>query len=453
MTIRFANALVMLALVAASASAAPAKRVGHGSDGTSSLANAIPRERPAFPESTLRARIASKTGKVVLHKADRDRLAAATDPAELYAPEPTIDTGADFAWSVTLHIQNPASMGLYVDSLSCDIEDLDPGETHAGRHTTVNLTPLIQLIHSVPAEDSTVFEHSGPAVAELARLTYHLHCHRADGRVFEIGTTVDAVPVASKEYASQFLDSGGSKVEYVIVPALGGSPSSAGILLVHGEGTHARHMIRTARQLASRGFTVALVSMPGFGQSQGAPELMGPASVDAADKVLEVLEHTEGVDSKRLGAWGQSRGATVVAALAARRGELKAVVLQSGIYDLWATYRGTGLAGFQEMIMAEAGQDSAAWKKRSPLLDAKRIHAPVLVLHGEKDSTVPPAQAHALVATLQQAGTPVESHFVVAGGHQLPLGEAQRTVMDFLGRKLGPSGAKSATKDAPKDGK
>ena len=203
--------------------------------------------------------------------------------------------------------------------------------------------------------------------------------------------------------------------------------------MVHGHGNHARHMIRTARQLASHGFTVALVSMPGYGQSTGPAELMGPRSVEAASRVLDALTHEPNVDASRLAAWGISRGATVVAELASKRNELKAIVLQSGIYDLWATYRGTTLDGFRETIVTEAGPDSAAWRARSPLLDAGKIKAAVLVLHGDKDLQIPASQAHAF--ELQKQGAQVESHFSPAA-HQLPVAETQRTALTFLDSHL-----------------
>src|SRR5439155_554756 len=94
-----------------------------------------------------------------------------------------------------------------------------------------------------------------PAASEHAKLVYRLHGHRADGRSAVLETTVEATPGASTEYESKFLDVDGGKVEYVIVPALGGAVAPPGVLMIHGHGNHARHMIRMARQLAARGFT------------------------------------------------------------------------------------------------------------------------------------------------------------------------------------------------------
>ena len=407
---------------------------GRAAGGSAAAAPVLPNAREA-PASRAAAKVAPSRPATRPARQRRSAMASGLDPAQFRAGSAEIETGADFTWAVELHVGNPDTIGLYLDSLACDVLDLDPGETRADRTSHVDLTYLVRLVPSIPARDSTILQHSGPATSEHARLTYRLHFHRADGRRSALEARVEARPGASPEYASKFLEMNGAKIEYLIVPSASGTPAP-GLLVVHGHGSHARHMIRMARQLAARGFTVALVSMPGYGQSSGPPELMGPRSVAAAEGVLDVLERTAAADSTRIAAWGISRGATVAAELAARRPDLKAVVLQSGIYDLWAAYRGTLLEGFRETIVAEAGRDSAAWRDRSPLLQASRISAPVLVLHGELDRNVPAAQAHALVAALEQHGTPVESHFSPGAGHLIPPTEVQRVALEFLQRRL-----------------
>ena len=51
--------------------------------------------------------------------------------------------------------------------------------------------------------------------------------------------------------------------------------------------------------------------------------------------------------------------------------------------DLWATYRAADASHRDDIrsdIIAQAGRDSAAWKARSPLLQASRIHAALCVV-------------------------------------------------------------------------
>ncbi len=358
------------------------------------------------------------------------------DAARLVAESDTIETGADFSWNVMFDIQNATDSGLYLDSLRCEVDDLDEGATDAPRHLSIDLSRLAKLSPTISAQSNNGIQHAGPAYAEHARLTYHLFCHRAEGKAFELVSVVHAVPGASKEYVSQFIDAGGKKIEYVIVPALGGVLKPPGVLMVHGEGSNARRMLRNARIVASRGFTVALVSMPGFGLSTGPLDLMGQASVTAASKVLDALAKSEGVDATKLAAWGISSGATVVAELATRRTDLKSIVLQSGLYDLWAVYRGTDSPELREAIVAQAGKDSTAWRERSPLLRSAKIAMPVLVVHGEKDARVPAAQAHALVAALESRRAKVESSFIERGAHVISQNEALRVSTEFLKRTL-----------------
>ena len=397
-----------------------------------SLAFALPTS--AAMNSAPSAATAVATGAA--KPADNSSDAKLPDAARLVAESDTIETGADFNWNVMFDIQNPTASGLYLDSLRCEVDDLDEGESDAPRHVSIDLTRLAKLAPTISAQGSNGIQHSGPAIAERARLTYHLFCHRADGEVLELKSVVHAIPGASKEYVSQFLDAAGKRVEYVIVPALGGGLKPPGVLMVHGEGSNARRMLRNARIVASRGYTVALVSMPGYGSSSGPMDLMGPASVTAASKVLDALAKSDGVDASKLGAWGVSRGATVVAELATRRADLKAIVLQSGIYDLWAVYRGTESPEFREAIVAQAGKDSTAWRERSPLLRAAKLAMPVLVLHGVKDARVPAAQAHALVSTLEARKAKVESSFVERAAHVISPNEALRLSTEFLKRSL-----------------
>ena len=379
------------------------------------------------------APVAAKTAPATNAKTASKAASKPADPARVYPLGAHPETGADLDWSISLEVTNPGGTGLYLDSLWCEVQDLDPGETRAERNTRIDLSGVLKMLSSIPAQDSTVFQHAGPAAAEHARLTYTLLAHRMDGVRFTFATTVEVTAGASATaYPSQFLEVAGHKVEYVMVPALLDTGKTAGVLLVHGHASNARHSIRAARQLAQRGFSVLAVSMPGYGESDGPADFMGPRSVAAAAAALERLARDPAVDSTRLAAWGISRGATVVARLAATRRDLNAIVLQSGIYDLWAVYRGTELPGFKEAIVAEAGSDSSAWRERSPLLTVDRIGAATLILHGERDSHVPPGQAHAFYDALVARKAPVEAKFYPGSAHGLPAADTFRLGADFI---------------------
>ena len=57
------------------------------------------------------------------------------------------------------------------------------------------------------------------------------------------------------------------------------------------------------------------------------------------------------------------------------------------------------------------------YRDRSPVSHAAEIRAPVLLLHGDKDTSVPLAQSEAIADALRAAGTPVERHVYEGEGH------------------------------------
>jgi dipeptidyl aminopeptidase/acylaminoacyl peptidase len=277
-----------------------------------------------------------------------------------------------------------------------------------------------------------------PAPAESASLRFEAGLSQAGRGRLTLRALADAVPgPTSRLFPSRFLSVSGRRVEVVIVPAdspaTGGTP---GVLLVHGHAHHARQMLRGAMLLARHGYATALVSMPGYGLSEGPADFMGPRTVDALSAALDLLERTPGVDSTRIGAWGVSRGATAVTLLAERRRDLAAVIAQAGLYDVQALRDTSAAPGLLGGLLAEVGSDSAAWRARSPLQGVDRLRGRVLVMHGEDDRSAPAAQAHAFCDSLQRHNVRAESHFFAGAGHALPRDETARMALAFFAGAL-----------------
>jgi dipeptidyl aminopeptidase/acylaminoacyl peptidase len=371
--------------------------------------------------------------------------AASAPVVQLGASSPVVEATDELMWRVSLTIRNPSSRGIYLDSLTLEIEPEAPIEERASRSSFERFDRLLKMVEAIGAGDSTVVQIVTPATAERARLTFRIGVHDAQKNVAKATTVLAAAPGPfSIAHPSVAIEAAGRKVETVFVPAQRGDDNGdaaagpgPGLLLVHGHGASARAMLGMARLLSRRGIATMLVSMPGYGGSEGPSDFMGPATIAAAAAALDRLAASPGVDPSRLGAWGVSRGGTVVAELAARRGDLRAVVAQAGVYDLWAAYRGTTIEGLREVIVAQAGHDSAAWGARSPLLRAARVKGAVLLLHGENDPNVPVAQARAFEAALRAAGVAVESNVFTNAGHSLPRAEVFRIATEFLKRQLG----------------
>src|SRR5258706_12047331 len=364
--------------------------------------------------------------------------AAATGPSLTVLPARIVASPA-LSWKGSLEIENRSDQVLTLDSLSLVVRDLDPGETRAPRETTLPLERMIPAEHTIAARGRMTLPFEVPAPAESASLRFEARMSSAGGQGMTLRALGDAVPgPTSRLLPSRFLTVDGHRVEYVLVPAESAAAGvrSPGVLLVHGHAHHARDMLRVALLLARHGFTAVAVSMPGYGLSDGPADLMGPRTVAALSAALDQLAHAPGVDSKRLAAWGVSRGATAVTLLAEQRADLRAVIAQAGLYDLRALQPEGPAHGIYENLLSEVGTDSAAWRERSPILAADRLHGQVLVMHGEDDDAAPAAQAHAFFDALKSHGAVAESHFFTAAGHALPREETARLALVFLERTL-----------------
>jgi len=340
------------------------------------------------------------------------------------------------SWSVPFDVQNPTAYGIYADSLVCLVESHDPGETRAPRTFRLRLPGAERLLPSVSGNDDARFQYEIRACAESAKLTFQLFTHQSSGPIAPIVAAVEARPgPLSARYPSKFLTLKGGRIEYLLVQPED-STAAPGLLLIHDQGSNARLMLGRAYQLSRRGYAIMVASMPGYGLSSGSADLGGPATVQAMSAALDALAHAPGVDPGRLAVWGISRGAGVAAALATQRHDLRGAIAQSGIYDLWATYRGSTDAGFRDSLVAEAGTDSAAWRARSPACATLKGGSPLLILHGERDTVVPAAQAHAYFEALKAAGVAAEARFIPNGEHSLLGPDVDRAAVEFLGRRF-----------------
>lgn len=351
------------------------------------------------------------------------------------APD-TIRANEELGWNIPFVATNPFAVGLYADSVWLVSEDLDEGRTRLPRVTTTNLPMLVHVFGPVAANDSVTFDYSASPSSERARLTFHALLHNASGQKFRVSKVViaDGGPLTDR-FRSTLLDAGRRKVEFVFMPAIAQKDTSPAVLLVHGPGSHARRMFRMAQMFVDKGWSVGLVSQPGYGRSAGPADLAGPATVAALEVALAKLKSSPGVDPSRIAAFGLSHGATAALLLGATHPELAGVVAQSASYDLWATYRNASAAS-RSAIITEAGPDSAGWKARSPLDRTNAIRCPVLVLHGELERMAPVSAAKAYVEALRETKRPVEFHYFPTDENRLPRHLANKLAMDFLSQRF-----------------
>lgn len=187
-----------------------------------------------------------------------------------------------------------------------------------------------------------------------------------------------------------------------------------------------------AQILAAQGW---MVLQPNFRGSGG----YGKAFADAGrkhwgDKMQEDVEDavaqvvaTGRVDAKRIAICGASYGGYAALMGAVRRPDLyKAVVAIAGDSDLVESIAATRLYDGADSpsyfywidTIGDPNKDRAMMEAASPALQADKIAAPVLLIHGTEDQIVVPKQSRIMNAALKRAGKSVELIELKGAGHR-----------------------------------
>jgi dienelactone hydrolase len=183
---------------------------------------------------------------------------------------------------------------------------------------------------------------------------------------------------------------GGVTLEGYLVHAADGADGRPGVIVVHEWWGHNDYARRRADMLAELGYTALAVDMYGDGKRAAHPkdagafagEVLGNLEVAEARfrAAMEVLSAHASTDPDKLSAIGYCFGGTVVLQMARAGVELD------------------GVASFHGSLATKTPADKGA------------VRAQVLVLHGDDDPMVPPAQVAAFKE--EMAGAGVDIRFV-----------------------------------------
>lgn len=216
---------------------------------------------------------------------------------------------------------------------------------------------------------------------------------------------------------------------YLTLPADAAKGKLPLVVVPHG-GPHGVHddwsFDSTTQFLASRGYAVLQVNFRGSGghgenfMTAGYGQWGGAMMDDIVDGVRYAVAN-HGIDPQRVCSYGVSFGGYASLMLAVREPEMfKCVIGEAGIYDL--PFLLTDDAA-QRKPESEAwrrkyiGEDRAVQVRFSPALNAERIKANVLLVHGEKDEISPIEHFERMTAALAKAGHPAETMKVPKEGH------------------------------------
>jgi len=199
------------------------------------------------------------------------------------------------------------------------------------------------------------------------------------------------------------------------------------VVLVHGGPTGqalADWSVR-AQSYVQRGWTVL---QPDYRGSSGygrpyAQALAGHwGERDVAD-VAAGIRHAEKegwADSARVAIVGGSAGGMTALLVAAQHPDLVHAVVAlfpvCDLVDLAATTHRFE-SGYTMRLVGPLPEALETYRDRSPVTHASEIRAPVLLLHGNADTSVPLAQSESIASALRAAGVPVEHHVYDGEGH------------------------------------
>jgi dipeptidyl aminopeptidase/acylaminoacyl peptidase len=162
-------------------------------------------------------------------------------------------------------------------------------------------------------------------------------------------------------------------------------------------------------EFAQQGYVVLVPLMRGWGGGQNDCGLSQPADTTRA---IEWLAFQPGVDPDRIGVVGFSFGGQVALLTGALSHRVKAIVSYYGPTDLTTLYAKNAWYQSEKACQPDL-------KSRSPVTLASQIKAPVLLIEGDADTTVPPEQAQEMEQAIWKSDGSVQLHLVSGAGHEL----------------------------------
>ncbi len=179
---------------------------------------------------------------------------------------------------------------------------------------------------------------------------------------------------------------------------------------------------------AAQGYIVYVLQpsgAPGFGQEFSAYHVNDWGNIVAEEIISGTkafLKAHPFVDEKRVGCIGASYGGFMTMTLVTKTDLFATAISHAGISAL-SSYWGEGFWGYLYSSVATA--NSFPWNRKdiyvdqSPLYNADKVNTPILLLHGDVDTNVPPGESDQFYVALKLLGKEVEYIQVADQNHHI----------------------------------
>jgi len=222
-------------------------------------------------------------------------------------------------------------------------------------------------------------------------------------------------------------------------------PSSRTVILLHGYSDAKVGGIAWAPVWRSLGWNVLAIDLRAHGESEGRYSTGGYFEREDIEQIIDQLRQSKPRQTEDLALFGVSLGAACAAAVAVRREDLFAVVLESPYADFRVAIRAHG----QRLAMPLEWGYGIAYRLAErlarvrfsdvrPLELIPGVHCPLLMIHAGQDTFVSPDEIHQLAGAIAKREGGVFSRHIVIDDVQHTMGllkdpDAYRqTLLDFI---------------------
>ncbi len=178
-----------------------------------------------------------------------------------------------------------------------------------------------------------------------------------------------------------------------------------------------------ARRLSEHGYVALALSLRGWPNSGGRDDcgLEQPGDVR---KAADWLASLSGVNPDGIGVLGFSQGGQVALLAGALTKRIKAIVAYYPVTDIQRWGATTSHSGIRNSYVPYVCEPGGHW--RSPVNVVNKIEAPVLLIHGDRDTRVPTEQSLRMQEALRKANRQVELQLITGAEHGFTSGQNEQ---------------------------